>query len=289
VDKICGIYMIENVVNHHIYIGSSKDIDGRVSGHFKHLDRCKHGNAHLQSAYNKYGKENFISTTLITCHLDVLLWYEQQFLDAWKPEYNKSGIAGRVEITEDVRKKLSEIRMGRKCPWVTQYKKGMRLSEEVKRRMSIAKIGNQYSKGKILSEDTRERISDSLKGRIFSAEHKRKIGLASKGNKIWEGRKHSEETKRKMSMAAMGKEKTEETRKKMSIAQIGNQKHKGKKLSDEAKKKISIAKIGKKYPNISKSKMGNKNCVGRKLSDETKRKISDAHIAYWENKRLDDG
>jgi len=57
--KISGIYKIVNKVNGKYYIGSSKNIKRRWSGHKVKLNKNEHFNSHLQNSWNKYGKENF--------------------------------------------------------------------------------------------------------------------------------------------------------------------------------------------------------------------------------------
>lgn len=55
-----GVYQIRNLVNGKIYVGSSRNLKQRKTSHFSKLRKQVHDNAHLQAAYNKYGKENFI-------------------------------------------------------------------------------------------------------------------------------------------------------------------------------------------------------------------------------------
>lgn len=57
--KICGVYCIENLVNHKKYIGSSVNIYRRWSQHKRELNGNYHYNNYLQNAFNKYGKDNF--------------------------------------------------------------------------------------------------------------------------------------------------------------------------------------------------------------------------------------
>ena len=52
--KISGIYKIENLINHKVYIGQSKDIRQRLTYH-----KCHETNKHLKYAFEKYGIENF--------------------------------------------------------------------------------------------------------------------------------------------------------------------------------------------------------------------------------------
>lgn len=98
-----GIYQIRNKINNKIYIGSSKNLVERERTHFVNLRINHHTNKHLQASFNKYGSENFVFETLLTCHPDMLIWYEQQFLDQWKPEYNKAN-----------RRRLHEIKSGKR-------------------------------------------------------------------------------------------------------------------------------------------------------------------------------
>ena len=51
---ICGIYMIENIVNKKVYIGQSSAINKRFSQHIAELKSNTHTNSHLQAAWNKY-------------------------------------------------------------------------------------------------------------------------------------------------------------------------------------------------------------------------------------------
>ena len=52
--KISGIYKIENLINHKVYIGQSKDIKSRFNQH-----KSAETNKHLKHSFEKYGIENF--------------------------------------------------------------------------------------------------------------------------------------------------------------------------------------------------------------------------------------
>ena len=58
-NKITGIYMILNHTNDKIYIGQSIDIKTRWKQHKSNLNCNRHENKHLQSAWDKYGKDKF--------------------------------------------------------------------------------------------------------------------------------------------------------------------------------------------------------------------------------------
>ena len=106
---------------------------------------------------------------------------------------------------------------------------GKELSEEHKMKIS------QSEKGKIVSEETKRRMTIAKLN--MSEETKKKIGLASKG------RRHSEETKRKMSKSRKGKYCGEnhpmwgKSQSKESRDKIGKA-HTGLKHSEETKRKM---------------------------------------------------
>lgn len=55
-----GIYEIINLTTNKVYIGHSKRMSQRWLDHQKDLNKNKHTNCHLQHAWNKYGKDDFI-------------------------------------------------------------------------------------------------------------------------------------------------------------------------------------------------------------------------------------
>ena len=57
--KILGVYTITNSINNKIYVGKSNNCYNRFSKHKSALNKNTHPNNHLQSAWNKYGEDNF--------------------------------------------------------------------------------------------------------------------------------------------------------------------------------------------------------------------------------------
>lgn len=56
--KSKGVYLILNLVNRKFYIGSTiVSFKKRFRDHKRKLTQNKHGNIHLQSAWNKYGAD----------------------------------------------------------------------------------------------------------------------------------------------------------------------------------------------------------------------------------------
>ena len=136
---------------------------------------------------------------LLVCREQDLLFYEQLVIDALRPAYNCSKIAGKVDMTPEVRAKIRE-----------------------------KAVGQQRRLGAKLSDETRRLIADKAKGRVVSAETRAKIGARAREMHVRrralglkrKGWIPSPETRAKLSEA--GKRQlppTAQTRAKMSEAQ----------------------------------------------------------------------
>jgi len=225
-----GIYQIVNKTSGNIYIGSSKDIKNRIWAHHQYLNKGNHPNSHLQSAWNKYGSNEFVEETLITCREDMLLYYEQQFLDLGKPEYNIAKdalspmrgrkISGRTKeklrlcntgrfVSDETRRKISvansnpseEVRERIRAA----AKNRPPVSDETKLKQSKAKKGKPGTRlGSHPTQETRNKISQSLRDKHIklSPEHIQSIRTANMNREYMTGWKHSEESKRKISEAS---------------------------------------------------------------------------------------
>lgn len=87
---ICGIYKIENLINHKKYIGQSINVKIRFMGHKSDLKHNRHVNSYLQAAYNKYGKECFEFEIIEECDVTKLDEREQywiQYYDSCNSDY----------------------------------------------------------------------------------------------------------------------------------------------------------------------------------------------------------
>ena len=214
-----GIYCIKNIKNGKKYIGQSSNLGKRKKTHFTKLRGNRHASSHLQSAFNKYGENNFVFQVLLFCKIKELTKWEQHFIDSYDKNklYNvrlkcvDSNLGMRH--SEETKKKLSKIVSGRKH------------SEETKKKMSLVqssrtdwKCGKDHPMyGTTRSKKQKEAISKRMSGK----------------NHPMYGKHHTEESKQRTSTSLMGHSVSKETREKMSKAKRGkkpfnfNKKRKG--------------------------------------------------------------
>lgn len=96
------------------------------------------------------------------------------------------------------------------------------------------------------SKETKQKISNTLKGRIFPEEVRRKIGNANKGKDTWtKGRKLTEEHRKNIGEGNKGKILSKETKKRISIAKNNMSQETKKKMSESAKKRWEMRKLNK--------------------------------------------
>lgn len=136
--RFSGIYKIENIINKKFYVGSASCINTRINNHKSILRKNSHYNKILQNAWNKYGESNFIFTPLIFCDKELLLYFEQLFIDGLQPKYNIAQNAraphyGR-KLSPEHRKKIG---IGSLKNW----------TDERKIKQSLRMRGNQITRG----------------------------------------------------------------------------------------------------------------------------------------------
>lgn len=158
---VCGIYCIKNLINNKCYIGQSQDIMRRWRKEKSVLSgKNPAWNAHLQSAWKKYGKENFEFSILEECPIENLderemFWiaYYDSFNNGYNNTVGGSGARG-----------------------MTAWNKGIKLSDEYKFKLSEAHKNLQHT------EAQKRKISEKLSGK--NNPHYGKVGFSSSRGRI---------------------------------------------------------------------------------------------------------
>lgn len=165
------IYTIRSILRPtRFYVGSAKDWNRRRSEHKFHLNKGTHHNIKLQNHVNKYGIEDleFVKECPVS-DIEQLIKMEQFFIDSMKPYFNICPTAG-------------------------------------------SPLGRRHTK------ETKEKIRKAHKGRVMSDESRRKLSLAKKGISVNLGRKATSGARLKMRIAKLGKKASEKTKSIMSLS-----------------------------------------------------------------------
>lgn len=176
-----GIYKITNLVNRKVYIGQSNKLNTRKSCHFYLLKNDKHHNDHLQRAYNKYGKDNFIFEVIEeTNDLDnrEIFWIDEYGGINSELNYNlKNPLT--MEWSDYVKIKSSKIMSGE-----NNYNFGKKWTQEQKDKQSIERKGISFEQmmGKEKADIAKENMRKGQLGRKHPDEVKEKISKANQGS-----------------------------------------------------------------------------------------------------------
>jgi group I intron endonuclease len=221
------IYAITNTVNGKRYIGSTKSFKGRIGKHRWELRNNRHGNPHLQNAWNKYGETAFTFRPLVWVDECNLEFYEQRFLDAGWGDYNigtdaRCPMRGQKQSPEHIAKRVAKQRGQKRTP------------------EQCARIGAPHrGKPHPVSAETKEKMRIANKPK--SEEHKSKMqAAAARARAAWTGRKHTAESREKIRAASKNRVLTEDQRRRMVEAAR-------KPKSEEHKAKLRAALIGVKH------------------------------------------
>lgn len=137
--KTFGVYMIRNAQNGKAYVGSTTKSFYKRWGRWRCDLKRNKANRHLQSAWNKYGAENFEFSILeIVEDKEQVLEREQYWLDLLQSYDSTKGY--------NFAKKAKSERTGTTC------------SEETRAKMSLAKIGKRHT------EEAKANMSKARKG-----------------------------------------------------------------------------------------------------------------------------
>jgi len=198
-ETVSGVYAITHLASGRAYIGSSKDVMGRLANHQKTLREGRHVNQYLQRAYVKHGKSEFDFSPLEWCEASVRVDREQFWIDQLQAANKEFGFNLSPEATNGFASPLCRERMvaANKSRKGTTWKASD--PEAWKSKISASRTGKIYGPR---NPEVGKKIAASLKGKPLSEERKAKISAAHKGKKRGP---HSEEHKRNLSLAHQGK------------------------------------------------------------------------------------
>ena len=171
-DNACGVYCLQCLANGKLYIGSSKNIRNRIQQHFSKLRKNKHDNPNLQQEFNSEGEDGFMAFVLKECNPTELLKFEQFYLNTQTGWYNVFKYADGSILPEEVKKKISLAQIGNTYGIGNINALGNKHTKEARRKISLANSKRR------LSAETRRKISNKLSGRRLSSEHRKNISIS---------------------------------------------------------------------------------------------------------------
>jgi group I intron endonuclease len=197
-----GIYKIENLQNGKCYIGSAVNLRLRLNNHRTRLNCNLHKNAHLQSAWNKYGSDAFLFSKIIVCSKRDLVFYEQRCIDGY------DAVGGGYNIAPQAGNNFGIKRRPEYIAKMAAAKRGKPKSPE-----ALAALREAMQR-----PDVRAKLSASCKAAIRkpkTPEHIRNAALAQVGKRV------SDITRSKLRAAILGKKRGPYVLKKITRANKG--------------------------------------------------------------------
>lgn len=287
-----GIYRIKNKLNEKYCIGSSIDIARRWNEHRRALEDSNHWNVHLQRAWNKHGKENFIFEAVEEIENEKALRVtEQKYLDE----------GFELGVLYNIAKEAIAPMRGRKHTEEFKHEQSERMCGE----------GNPFY-GKHHTKETKDRMRDVWTPRRREKQSQQMIGKTGKDHPAY-GYHHTDEAilKLKGSWTPERRRKAKEwwtpERRKEQSKQISGENHplygthhteewkrnhsrwmienapmRGKTHSDELKQELSLRWAGEGNPNYGKDMSGENNpFYGKHHTEEHKRQNAESSAKLY--------
>ena len=172
-----GIYSITHISSGKRYIGSSINIKQRWNAHRSALNRELCDNPHLQNAWTKYGKDNFLFEIIEDNILSTLLEdKENEYIAKYGIGTVGSNVfdstkgfnttwAGRTGCVDANKQKSGKDHhlFGK-----TSSKKGIKLSAEVRKNMSEGQQGKEGGHKKPHTDEAKQKMSVKMKNKPWS-------------------------------------------------------------------------------------------------------------------------
>jgi group I intron endonuclease len=198
-EKISGIYCIENLKNGLKYIGLSRNISQRFIDHKLRLRNNKHENLYFQRSYNNNGLDNFKFWIIQQLELDIkklnlmeiywIAYYNSYIGDGGGYNLTRGG-DGALDPTEENRKKKSKTSLGN-----TWNIGRIKTPEEIKKFSDSLKLngssrGSKNAMSKLTEEDV-VKIKVMLNNKILGKDIAKIVNVTTatisriKNGKIW--------------------------------------------------------------------------------------------------------
>ncbi len=155
--RSAGIYVIGNMKNGKVYVGSARDLNARWRTHSWALRKGVHRNSHLQNAWNTHGSRAFSFFVMQLCHPDELQVREQAMMDL---------------------SKCTDRMIGYNMAPMARSSKGTKASIQTRLLQSMQRKGRKV----VITPEWREKLAAANRGKKLSEDHRRQIsrGLAWK-------------------------------------------------------------------------------------------------------------
>lgn len=226
--KITAIYKITSPSGR-VYIGQSWNIKARWNAHGN-----QYTNPQLRASFNKYGKKahrfEIIHELPYDTDQDTLTRFEQVYIDAYRDcgvsimNLREAGSVGKMSLESKQRMSLS--------------RKGHKVSEVTRKKISVAHIGKKKPKtkehiekvtklliGKKRTPEMIEKTASKKRGQKLNDEQKKRLSDSHKGIPTWnKGKKMSAEFRVKCRARSIGKRLNKESVRKREQTKRDNRK-----------------------------------------------------------------
>ena len=135
--KVCGVYAIRHTPSGRMYVGSSVNVAARQRQHFSDLRHGRHPNIYLQRSFKKHGEKEFEWVLLETMQSDESLKNKEE---KWIKDLETLSTQKGYNIASDT----------------TAPRRGMKVSEQTRKRMSESLCGEKHP----LAIMTQEKIEE---------------------------------------------------------------------------------------------------------------------------------
>lgn len=173
-----GIYEIYNTVSEKRYIGQSVHVRTRLLRHINLLRKNEHPNKHLQSSWNSYGEEYFVTSVLEYCNIENLDQKEDYHIAKYRANDPQFGFNYRIEnktnrgLKWSLEQREKMVKAIETNPWFHNHSIPQSTMEKAW----------EASRAKVWTKEERDRHSQILKGTKVADTSKMKLAQRGEGN-----------------------------------------------------------------------------------------------------------